>query len=64
MSHELYCPIDFRRLGSAIGPVVYSGVVDRLPLECDRLEYHPCEVCRKAKRPHWHRFKILDSAAA
>lgn len=55
---KLFCPIDGRTIGMVPFKALWTGAVERMPLEPDTLHYHPCETCRKAGRPHWMRYEV------
>jgi hypothetical protein len=58
----VYCRVDGRRLGNAPEPLLWTGVVERLPEDPEEmlgLDYRPCETCRDEKRPHWHRYEVI-----
>lgn len=59
--HPVYCKLDGRRIGQVPEPLLWTGAVPRIPIDPEDLlclTYLPCETCRKAKRPHWHRYEI------
>jgi hypothetical protein len=60
----IYCKVDGRRIGNVPAPMLWTGVVERIPQDPEDLEglmYLPCETCRRAHRSQWHRYEAIPS---